>query len=184
MYNTKDEKLISYKDLVAKILAFFEEYQLENILRNNNRLVDAMESAASLIPIEVEGRETTFTIKNLGNPIAEEDLKMICVVQKVGYEVSPCYQHIFKYLRDNFIDAILDKREHIRMKRLTTKYVIIGDIIYKRSFNGIILRCLHDEEIRKALEHAHGRAHGGHFNERSIYGKLIRMGYLVAHHGA
>ena len=90
IYSTKDEKLIPYKDLVVKLLAFFEEYQLENIPRNNNRLVDAMASAASLIPIEVKGRETTFTIKNLGTPsIAEENLKMVCVTQMVGYKVSP-----------------------------------------------------------------------------------------------
>jgi len=71
-----------------------------------------MASVASLIPILVEGRETTFTIKNLGTPsIAKDDLKMVCVAQKVSYEVSPWYQYIFKYLRDNFIDATLDKRE-------------------------------------------------------------------------
>ena len=63
------------------------------------------------------------------------------------------------------------------MKRLAIKYVIIGDILYKRSFNGILLRCLHDKEIGTTLEHAHGGACGGHFNGRSVYGKLIRMGY-------
>ena len=63
------------------------------------------------------------------------------------------------------------------MKTLATKYVIIDDILYKRSFNGIILRYLHDEEIETALEHDHGGACGGHFNGRSIYSKLIRMGY-------
>ena len=75
------------------------------------------------------------------------------------------------------MDATLDKREQIRMKRLATKYIIIGDILYKRSFNGIILRCIHDEEIRAALEHAHGGAYRGHFNGTSVYGKLIRISY-------
>jgi len=178
IYNSKDEKLIPYKDIILRLLAYFEEHQVENIPRNNNKLVDAMASAASLIPIKVEGREATFIIKNLGTPlIVEENSKMVCVAQKVGYEVSPWYQHIFKYLRDNFIDATLDKREQIRIKKLAMKYVIIDDILYKRSFNGILLRCLHDEEIGVALEHAHGGAYKGHFNGRLVYGKLIRMGY-------
>jgi len=101
----------------------------------------------------------------------------MCAVQKVGYEVSPWYQHIYKYLKDNFIDATLDKHEQIKMKRLATKYVIIGDVLYKRSFNGIFLRCLHVEEVETTLEHSHGGACEGHFNERLVYGKLIRMGY-------
>ena len=176
VYKTKDEKLIPYRDFVIRIISCFEEYQLESIPRNSNRLVDAMASVASLIPLEVEGKEATFTIKNLGiSFISKENL--MCVVQKVGYEVSPWYQHIYKYLKDDFIDATLDKCEQIRMKRLATKYVIIGDVLYKRSFNGILLRCLHVEEIRIAFEHAHGGACGGHFNGRLIYGKLIRMGY-------
>jgi len=178
IYNTKDEKLITYKNIISKLLVCFEEYQLKNIPRNNNKLVDAMASAALLISIEVEGREATFIIKNLETPsIVEENSKMVCVAQKVGYEVNPWYQHIFKYLRDNFMDPMLDKKEQIRMKRLATKYVIIGDILYKRSFNGILLRFLHDEEIGAALEHTHGGACEGHFNGRLVYGKLIRMGY-------
>ena len=63
------------------------------------------------------------------------------------------------------------------MKRLAIKYVIIGNILYKRSFNGILLRCLYDEMIGTALEHAHGGACEGHFNGRSVYGKFMRMGY-------
>ena len=100
-----------------------------------------MASAESLTPIEIEGKETTFTIKNLGtSSISKEDSKMVDVTQIVGYGVSPWYQHIYKYLKDNFIDTNLDKREQIRMKRLATKYFFIGDVLYKRSFNGILLR--------------------------------------------
>jgi len=144
-------------------------------------LVDAMASAASLTPIEIEGKETTFTIKNLRtSSTAKEKSKTVqkrSVSQIIGYEVSPWYQHIYKYLKDNFININLNKREQIRMKMLATKYVVIGDVLYKRSFNGILLRCLLSEDTDIALEHAHGGAYGGHFNGRSIFGKLIKMGY-------
>jgi len=128
--------------------------------------------------VNIGSQETTFTIQNLGtSAIAKENPKMISVAQIVGYEVSPWYQHIYKYLKDDFINTKLDRRDQVRMKRLATRYVIIGDILYKRSFNGILLRCLLSEDIDTALELAHGGACGGHFNGRSIFGKLIRMGY-------
>jgi len=92
VYHTKNENLVPYKELVAKLLSHFKEFQLENIPRNGNRLVDAMASATSLTPIEVEGKGTTFTIKNLRtSSIAKENSKMVGVVQIVGYEVSPWY---------------------------------------------------------------------------------------------
>ena len=137
-----------------------------------------MASAASLTLIEIEGKATTFTIKNLEtSAIAKENSKMVSIDQKVGYEVSPWYQHIYKYLKDGVIDTKLDRREQVRMKRLATRYVIIRDVLYKISFNGILLRCLLSEDIDTALEHAHGGACGGHFNGRSIFWKLIKMGY-------
>jgi len=139
-------------------------------------LADAMASVASLIPLEIEDQETSFTIRNLRNSSAIKE-SAICVVQRVGYEESPWYQHIIRYLKNDFIDTTMDKREKIRMKRLAARYVIIGDVLYKRSFNGILLRFLLIEEISAALEHAHGGACGGHFNGRSVFGKLIRMGY-------
>jgi len=90
IYHTKDEKLIPYKELVDKLLCHFKEFQIENIPRNSNRLADVMESAASLTWIEIEGKETTFTIKNLGtSSIVKENSNMVSVSQMVGYEVIP-----------------------------------------------------------------------------------------------
>ena len=177
-YHTKDEKLIPYTELVDEILSHFKYFQIENIPRNSNRLADAMASAASLTPIEIEGKETTFTIKNLETSvIAKENSKMVSMARIVGYEVSPWYQHIYKYLKDDIIDTKLDRKEQVRMKRLATRYVIIRDVLYKRSFNGILLRCLLNEDVDTTLEHVHGGACRGHFHGRSIFGKLIRMGY-------
>ena len=170
--------MIPYKELVDKILSHFKDFQIENIPRNNNMLADAMASVASLTLIEVEGKETTFTIKNLEtSTIAKENSKMVSMAQTIGYEVRPWYQHIYKYLKDGIIDTKLDRKEQVRMKRLATRYVIIGDVLYKISFNGILSRCLLNGDVNTTLEHAHGGACRGHFNERSVFGKLIRMGY-------
>ena len=88
VYKTKDEKLIPYRDYVIKLLTHFKGYQLESIPRSSNRLADAMASAASLIPLEIEDRETSFTIRNLETSSTMEE-SAICVVQRVGYEENP-----------------------------------------------------------------------------------------------
>ena len=88
VYKTKDEKLIPYRNYVIKLLTYFKEYQFESVPRNSNRLADAMASAASLIPLKVENKEASCTIKNLKTSSIFEE-SMMCVVQRVGYEVSP-----------------------------------------------------------------------------------------------
>lgn len=65
---------------MVRLLSYFKEYQWESIPKNNNRLMNAMAGIASLIPLEVKGKETTLTIKKLETPsIFGEDLKIVCV---------------------------------------------------------------------------------------------------------
>jgi len=57
------------------------------------------------------------------------------------------------------------------------KYVIIGDILYRRSFNGALLRCLTQDEIETTLEQAHDGLCGGHFHAKALYKNILRIGY-------
>lgn len=38
---------------------------------------------------------------------------------------------------DNF-----DRNERVRLKRTAIRYVIIGEVLYRSSFDGVLLRCL------------------------------------------
>jgi len=45
-----------------------------------------------------------------------------------------------------------DRNKRIRYKRKTIKYVIIGEVLYKRLFNGALLICLTQHETTTTLE--------------------------------
>jgi len=49
--------------MMTNILTYFNEYDIEIISRCNNRYVDAMASATSLAPINIQDEETILTIK-------------------------------------------------------------------------------------------------------------------------
>lgn len=55
------------------------------------------------------------------------------------------------------------------LKKLEIKYVIIGDLLYRNSFDGVFLRCLIRHEIDIALHHAHDGECDGHFNSQLVY---------------
>lgn len=57
------------------------------------------------------------------------------------------------------------------------KYVIIGDILYRRSLDGALLRCLTQDEIANILEQAHDGLWGAHFHAKDLYIKILRIGY-------
>lgn len=39
-------------------------------------------------------------------------------------------------------------KEKAMVKRLATRYVLLANVLYKRSFDGVLLRCLDDEEVK------------------------------------
>jgi len=72
---------------------------------------------------------------------------------------------------------LLPLNARIRLKKLATKFVIIGDLLYIRSFDGALIRCLMRHEVDMALYQAHDGECGEHFSSTYVYQKLPRLGY-------
>lgn len=53
---------------MIELLERLDKYTIDIIPRTNNRYVDAMESVASLVPIELEDEETILSIHKLSSP--------------------------------------------------------------------------------------------------------------------
>jgi hypothetical protein len=58
-----------------------------------------------------------------------------------------------------------------------SKYIILADILYRKSFDGLLLRCLKQSEIPITLVEAHVDACGGHFVGRCLVQNLIHIRY-------
>jgi hypothetical protein len=71
----------------------------------------------------------------------------------------------------------LNKGNYDHLKNLAKKYIILAKVLYQRSFDGILLRCLKQSEIHIVLEQTHEGICGGHFRGRSLAQNLIHMGY-------
>jgi len=56
------------------------------------------------------------------------------------------------------------------------EYYIDGEILYKRSFDGTLLRCLSDLEANKALQEVHGGIYATHTNGHMMAKQLQRAG--------
>ena len=57
---------------------------------------------------------------------------------------------------------------------MANKYIIVGSTLFRRGFNGELLRCLTDEEVYKVVGEAHSGACGGHINGLMLAKKILR----------
>jgi len=145
-----------------------------------------MASAVSLTYIEINDEETIPTFKKLSkSSFPTNYIEKICyayILSNEEFEISLWYQESFEYLKFGHIplelQALDQKNEKNRLKKHASKYVIIGSILYRRSFHDTLLRCLHHKEIEISLEKAHEGICGGHFNGIFIYQMLLGWGII------
>ena len=142
-YDTEDEKLKPYRVVAIKLVDRIDRYTIKTILRTNNQYVDAMASTTSLVLIKLEDEETILIIHKLTFPSYTYHLHSI-----LSYIITNddafhnWYWYIYGYLKDQSIPHRYTKNDRLRLRRIAMKYIIISDVLYKRSFNGTLLRFL------------------------------------------
>ena len=70
-----------------------------------------------------------------------------------------------------------DKRERHSIRMKVIQYILYGGQLYRRSYDGIHIRCLKKEEAEKVMEEVHQGTYGPHMNGRMLTKKILRMGY-------
>ena len=98
-------------------------------------------------------------------------------VMTIEEEEVPWYFDIMKFLELKAYPDGADKRKHRSIRMMATQYILCRGQLYKRSYDGIHLRCLKKEEAEKVMEEVHQEIYGLHMNRRMLAKKILRMGY-------
>ena len=94
----------------------------------------------------------------------------------------PWYKDLVYYLQNKKCPDSLDTHQRRRLRLESSRYVILGGFLFRISANGILLRCVNNEEVHKLLQEAHGYLDsvihvGGHFSTKTTAFKIIRKAY-------
>ncbi|XP_073264246.1 uncharacterized protein [Populus alba] len=77
---------------------------------------------------------------------------------------DPWYTDIKTFIQHQEYPSGASKIDKRTLRRMAMEYYIDGEILYKRSFDGTLLRCLSDLEANKALQEVHGGIYATHVN--------------------
>ena len=81
---------------------------------------------------------------------------------------------IIEYLKS---PTITTESESAKLRIRAARYILIDDVLYKKSFSLPYLRCLGPEEAQYALREIHEGICGQHIGGRSLSYKALRQGY-------
>ena len=82
---------------------------------------------------------------------------------------------IAEYLQNDALPADPD-RAH-KLKRTATRYYLVDGYLYRKSKTLLLLRCLHPDDARWALDEVHSGDCGNHASGETLAYQILRMGY-------
>ena len=157
----KDVRMQEYLSQVRHLQLGFESFNLQHIPRSGNTYVDSMAMLA------------TSSAQNLPWVILVEDL-----CKPIGMNNEVVYIHQIR-VGPNWMDSIVlflkedilleEKLEADKVRRKAPQFWLFNDQkLYKRSFSGLYLLCIHPEASKLILEELHEEICGSHTGGRSL----------------
>jgi hypothetical protein len=137
----------------------------------------------------IKGRDLSLHLAQHPEPSEELDdqdnpLSTLFYIENQNLSISehPWYKNLVYYLQYQRCPDELDPHQRRRLCLEASKYIILGDSLFRRSVDGLLLRCVNDEEAHKLLHEVHGSSTsvihiGGHFSAKATAFKIIRNGY-------
>nr|XP_016513830.1 PREDICTED: uncharacterized protein LOC107830709 [Nicotiana tabacum] len=156
-WETRDIKLIPYRQCVEDLSKRFKSIEFRYIPRFHNELADALATLASMLPYpgntHIDPLEIQIRYQH-----------GYCYTIEAGPDGEPWYRDIkqFQKIRENLEHANRDQKRTIR--RLSNGFFLSGEILYKRTPDLNLLRCVDAKEAEMIMNEVHSRVCGPHMN--------------------
>ncbi|XP_070041634.1 uncharacterized protein [Nicotiana tomentosiformis] len=143
-------------------MGWLGDVTIHHVPMKENKKVDALAALASSLTYLIK-RKLLSAKKWVVPPSneaegEENELKHLVVASEV--EKEEWRQPIIDYLCYGILPENPRRRTEIR--RRAPRFLYYKDTLQRRSFEGVLLRCLREEEALQALQEAHSGSSGGH----------------------
>ncbi|XP_065620650.1 uncharacterized protein LOC136063751 [Quercus suber] len=153
----KEDRMKRYLKKVVRPVKKFKEADFVQIPREENIEADTLAKEASA----TEARDEFDEIQYMSS------IDLLEMLQIEGEEnwMTP----IVSYLKDGRLLEGKDEAKKLRVK--LARYILMDEVLYKRSFSHPFLRCLAPDEVNYVLREVHEGACGNHSGARSLVHK-------------
>jgi ribonuclease HI/transposase InsO family protein len=198
-------QLAAYLIYVKRLEKDFDVLELQHVPREGNTAADALSASASTQAPVPEGVFQRRLLKPSAQPVdlgdggqnstsklavpaalhpwcpprvvcsleGPEDLREPRPVSQEGPDAW--ISRVRDYLKDNFLPK--DHATAERIVRMAKRYTVVEGDLYCRGANGILMRCITQEEGRDLLAEIHGGECRSHSSSRTLVGKAFRHGF-------
>ncbi|XP_070031990.1 uncharacterized protein [Nicotiana tomentosiformis] len=152
-WETQDIKIIPYRQCVKDLSKRFKTIEFRYIPRFHNELAGALATLASMLPYPGNTHIDPLEIQ-------VQNQHDYCNTIEIEPDGEPWYHDIKRFLktREYPEHAKGDKKRTIR--QLADSFFLNGEILYKRTPDLNLLRCIDSIEVERIMSEVHLRIHG------------------------
>nr|XP_027086462.1 uncharacterized protein LOC113708191 [Coffea arabica] len=179
VYDVKKPELIPYYKYARQLMGYLGNVTIEHIPRNFNQQADSLARVASMITLPSHRNQISICqnwvippMFDEGNDSEEENTYHIFVHE---IEKEDWRHLIIDYLNHGKLPE--DPKKRVDIRRRAPRFIYYKGTLYRRSFDGVFLRCLGEDEAMQAMEEAHSGICGAHQSGPKLHFRIKRMGY-------
>ncbi|KAG5553121.1 hypothetical protein RHGRI_011101 [Rhododendron griersonianum] len=174
IYEVRKLELVPFNNYAHRLIAWLGDVTLEHVPREENRQADALAKLA------LPDQETHVPLCRswVIPPIFDEEdnsEREVNVVSVLEINIEDWCQPFIDYMQHGKLPD--DPHRRTNVKHRVPRFIYYKDMLYRRSFEGLFLRCLGENEAKQALEEAHSGICGAHQSGPKLHFRIKRMGY-------
>lgn len=169
-WDTKDNKLIPYKEHVLKLIPYFDEITFNHIPQEENQLVDALSTLASMFKVKWKNEAPYFHLNYL-------DELVYYFAAKDETDDYPWFYDIMRFLDNQEYPKDTSITDNKYLRKLSSKFFLSGGVMYKRNNDSVLLRCVNKQEVNQTIMGIHEGSFGTHATGNTMVKKILRDGY-------
>ncbi|XP_071909679.1 uncharacterized protein [Coffea arabica] len=168
---TRDSKILPYHCNLLELANKFRSLEFRHIPRVRNVFADALATLSSMIQHPDELIIEPIQIHLQGKPAH-------CLVVEKSSDGRPWYNDIKEFLKTGSYPSGADMTAKSFLRRLSSKFFLNGEVVYRRTSDLGLLRCVDEDEAEYLMKEVHSGVCGSHMNGHLLAKKIMRTGYF------
>ena len=140
--------------------------------RDKNQFADALATLASMV--QIIAREKIHPID-----IKIQNHQAHCCTLEESPNGEPWYNDIKRFIQHRDYPQEASETNKKTLRRLVVNLYLDGKILYKRSFDGTLLKCLDEKEIGQTLKEVQKGICATYANGHTMARQMQRFGYFL-----
>jgi len=176
-YEVRHEDLIPYHHAVIKMANSFNGFYIDHVSRFQNTKVDALAALAAKLALPIDTTcHLMVAARRLFCPKHVLETNKVHAIL-ISFEPRDWRFPIIDYALHDILSDDPKEAVSIQRRSLCFYYNLIVKILYRRSYDGILLHCLSNSEVQEVLKEAHDGICGAHQSGLKLKDGLHRLGY-------